>query len=405
MKTSRIVFLTSSTHGGGTYIRAFFLGKYLAKEGHEVSLLAISEKVTLRATKKLVDGVNVFLLPSVIFSAPPHNLLLNQLSRILSSCMQTLLYCILTIISDCDIFHSFDVVGPQNAVPTLLSRTACSSRVQDRKIFVDWDEWWGKGGVFSLYSGVYPLIAPLLEFMEEKIPHYADAVTLLNETLRQRALWAGLEPENLFVIPTGADTESIRPLNIHDAREKLNLPIENIIYTQVGLLPLEAFKLLMLAHKEVLRSCPDALLLLMGRIEKGRLDFVKSLNLTKNVISVGWQPYDKYRLYLGASDVFLLPMQDSLYDRARNPLRLGDYLAAGRPIIATGLPEIKKIVGECGFPAEPDDPMDFADKILQMIRDPDSRKEMGKRARELAETKYSWQILAKQLEKVYSHFL
>ena len=404
MKTWRIVFLTSAPEMRATYWRAFFLAKYLAKEGHEVSLLATSKKVTLHATKKLVDGVNVFLLPSIVFSDAHHNLLLNQLSRILSTCMQTLFDCILTILSDCDILHSFDVAGPQNAVSTLLSVTLRSHRIQDRKIFVDWDEWWGGStGEISKSTGVYSFAAPLGKFLEEKVPLYADAVTVLNETLRERASSVGVKSENLFVIPNGVNVDFIQPSNIHDARVKLGLRRRNIIYTHIGLLDLESLKLLMLAHKKVVRCYPNSLLLLVG-LRKDKIDFVKASDLA-NVICIRRQPYHKIPLYLGASDVLLLPLPDTLFDRARWPLRLGDYLAAGRPIVATSLPEIEKIVSECGLLAKIGDPEDFADKILSIISDPDLREEMGKRARGLAETRYSWKILAKQLERAYRHYL
>jgi len=109
---------------------------------------------------------------------------------------------------------------------------------------------------------------------------------------------------------------------------------------------------------------------------------------------------------LGASDILLLPMRDSPFDRARPPaIRLGDYLAAGRPVIATALPENEKVVGKCGFLAKPGDPEDFANKILEALRNPDLCREMGERARELAEREYSWQILAKQLEKLYNRYV
>jgi glycosyltransferase involved in cell wall biosynthesis len=143
--------------------------------------------------------------------------------------------------------------------------------------------------------------------------------------------------------------------------------------------------------------------LLVG-LRKDQIDFVKASDLA-NVICIRRQPYHKIPLYLGASDVLLLPLPDTLFDRARWPLRLGDYLAAGRPIVATSLPEIEKIVSECGLLAKIGDPEDFADKILSIISDPDLREEMGKRARGLAETRYSWKRIAKQLERAYRHYL
>lgn len=406
MKALRIVFLGSAPEWSSSYIRSFLLGKYLVERGHMVSLIATSRKATLNANRKIVDGVNVFLLPSLVASNT--SLFFNWLSKASTVFVQTPLNSILEATFDFDILHSFDVMFPQNATPTLLSRISCFLRIHDQKIFVDWDDWWGGGMITQharvyAHGGIWSLIDPVVTFLEEKVPRYADAVTVSAQTLRQRALRVGVKPENLFVLPNGADVDSIKPLDICDARTKLGLPMNKIIYTQAGILDQESFELLILAHKKVVKSYPDALLLLVGKIHTKQLDFLKSLNMTRKVIYVGWQPDDNFRLYLGASDVFLLPMRDSAYDRARWPLRLGDYLAAGRPTVATALPEIKKVVSECGLLAKPDDPEDFANKLLEVIRDPDLREKMGKRARELAERKYSWQILAKQLEKIYTH--
>jgi len=392
----------------GTYFRAFFLAKYLVKQGHKVLLVIGSKRAAFKVTRKLVDGVEVFLHPLVDFHA---NLLVGSLSRISTTFMQALLNCILEITCDFDILHSFDVMWPQNTLPTLISTIKRSLKISEHKVFVDWDDWWGGGGLLTQRgTGIpyYPYqIAPLLEFLEEKVPLCADAVTVTNETLKQHALKSGVKSEDLYMIPNGANIDFIKPFNMHDAREELNLPMEGLIYTHVGSssLDIEAFNHLILAHKNVVKRCSDALLLLVGKIRKDEINLIKALNVTKNVLWVGPQPDSKYRLYLSASDAFLLPMKDNIFNRARWPLRLGDYLAAGRPIIATDLPEIKKVVSECGLLAKPNDPKDFASKILEIITDQDLREKMAKRARELAERNFSWQILANQLGKIYNQYV
>jgi len=408
----RVLFLSSATETVGTYWRSFFLAKHLVEGGHKVLLVATSGKPTLNASKKVVDGIDVYLLPSATFG---ENLLLYSLSEISTVFMKTPLNCILELASEFDILHSFDVMGPHNATATLLYRMLRTLRLHNKKIFVDWDEWWGRGGMYGLkllgLHGRAPLdflTTPMVTFLEEKVPLYADAVTVIAETLRQRALSVGVKSENLFVIPSGANVDIIKPLNMYDARQKLDLPQQSIIYGHFGHLDSESFKLLILSHKKVLKHFPNAFLLLfrLGHDLLTRLskDFVKSLE-SRNVLFVGRQPYDTYLLYLGASDVFLLPLLDNLFNRARWPLRLGDYLAAGRPVVATALPEIEKVVSGCGFLARPGDPEDFADKILEIVRDPDLCKQMGSRARGLAETKYSWRIFARKLEKAYRVYL
>ena len=407
MKPLRIVFLTSSTHHGGTYVRASFLSKYLAKVGHRVSLIISSGRASFNANRKRVDGVDVFTLPSLL--ASPANIFLRASSRIATSLMHTLFNCILEIASDSDILHSFDVVVPQNATPTLLSRILRSLRIHERKIFVDWDEWWGHGGLFSVGFQAYAPMASLLTFLEERVPLYADAVTVPGEALRRRALWAGAKPENLFLIENGADVDFIKPLDIHKAREKLGLPLRKVIYSHFGPIDMKSLKFLMVVHRKVVTRYPNALLMFGGlREEQMKIvrAHVKSLDVARNILCVDWQPYNRYTLYLSASDILLPPLQDKPMDRVRSQgIVMGDYIAAGRPMIATGLSEITKTISECAFLTKHDDPEDFASKVLKLMGDLNLREELGKRARKLAETKYSWQIVAKKLEQVYHQYL
>jgi glycosyltransferase involved in cell wall biosynthesis len=203
-------------------------------------------------------------------------------------------------------------------------------------------------------------------------------------------------------VPNGADVASFKPVDVLDARASVNLPRNSFIYTHASssTYGLEVFELLLKVHRRVTRSCSNCVLLLMGELRPDEIKLLKDAG-ARNVLYIGQQPYDNYRLYLAASDVLLLPTNHSAYDTARSPLRLGDYIATGRPIVATELPEIAKIVNGCGLSVKPDDPDDFADKIIELRNDPSLRYILGKKARHKAETELSWKVVASQLEKIY----
>jgi len=402
MTTLRIGFLSSAYEMSGSYFRVFFLGKYLAKKGHTVTLVVTSRQMNPKIVVKSIDGVTVFTLPSLTWATS--NRMSNWLSRMLTSSAQTLLNPIWEITSDIDILHSFDVMFPQNALATVSRKALNSLGGHGHSLFVDWDDWWGRGGLISLYGGLWSLIDVFGTFLEEKVPLYARAVTVINETLRQRALRVGVNPEDLFVIPNGCNIDFIKPIDASVARQQLGLPMKNQICTQIGNLDLTSLKLLLAAHTKVLKRHPNVFLMLVG-LSKDRINFVKSSGMSRNVICLEWQSYSKIPLYLGASDIFLLPMEDNIANRAAWPLRLGDYLAAGRPTVAVDFPEIRKIVQRCGLLADPTNPEDWVSKILELLPDQNRRIEMGRRARELAETKYSWQNIARQLEEVYHRYL
>jgi teichuronic acid biosynthesis glycosyltransferase TuaH len=60
-----------------------------------------------------------------------------------------------------------------------------------------------------------------------------------------------------------------------------------------------------------------------------------------NVQWVGSRSFDELPSYLRIMDVGLLPYTDSTFNRASFPLKTLEYLAAGRPVVATNLPAIE----------------------------------------------------------------
>lgn len=104
---------------------------------------------------------------------------------------------------------------------------------------------------------------------------------------------------------------------------------------------------------------------------------------------VGYAPYDLMAAYLLASDITV----NSLVKTAAQSVvtKIGDYLAAGIPMINTGTsPEFRAKVESDGFGlnVEAEDAQMLADAILELAGDPDRCAAMGERARSIAETQF-----------------
>ena len=406
----RILFLTSALERVAGYWRAIHLARQLVALRHEVTVVCQRNERSFQCDHKIIDGVRLYLLPPLFTSE--ESIFQSAMRPALMFFMQTGLNILRGVTSDIDVLHTFDALLPQNALPTILSKRRRPSHRP--LVFVDWDDWWGRGGILDVFSeGVYRKITSFLTFMEEKVPLYADGVTVTNQILGKRAIGVGVKPEDLFVIPNGADVEKIKSLDMYDARKFLRLPPKAVIYAtypkkavhvRYGKRFMERNSVL-LAHKTVVAAYPNAFLLLLGRESEEWMAEAKSLGVDKRIISVGFQPADRYSLYLSASNFFIFSIKNTVFDRARSPLRIMDYMAAGRPIIATDLPEIKEVAHGCGLFFRPCEPGNLAEKILHAIREPDLCKKMGELARERAAKRYSWSALAQQLEKAYYQML
>lgn len=133
-----------------------------------------------------------------------------------------------------------------------------------------------------------------------------------------------------------------------------------------------------------------------------------ALELNAPVDFVGYAPYDLMAAYLCASDVTV----NSLVASAPQSIvtKIGDYLAAGIPMINTGLsPEFCEKVEDDGFGVNviPDDSTALAVAILQLASDPKMCKKMGEVARRIAEEQFdqehSYKIIVDLIDTLTKH--
>jgi len=126
---------------------------------------------------------------------------------------------------------------------------------------------------------------------------------------------------------------------------------------------------------------------------------VAAYNLTDRVIfDLRYIPFDEIGPLMDIAKVVVYPYHSSTQSGA-----LQAAYIFGRPVIATavgGLPEAVE-EGKSGFLVPPHSPRELAEKILTLINNPDLARSMGQYARNLADTRFSWQTIAKQIKQVY----
>jgi len=78
------------------------------------------------------------------------------------------------------------------------------------------------------------------------------------------------------------------------------------------------------------------------------------------------------------------------------PIKIGEYLATGVPIVVTSVGEIPLFVkdGESGFLAEPDNAKAFAKKMEEVLADPNRSKKIGQAGKKIAQTFFDYKIQA-----------
>jgi glycosyltransferase involved in cell wall biosynthesis len=118
--------------------------------------------------------------------------------------------------------------------------------------------------------------------------------------------------------------------------------------------------------------------------------------------------YNEIVDYLRFADVGIIPLPPELiWWRVSAPLKTLEYLAAGKPIIATDIPFHRKIFekGNCGLLIESSSPEVIAKAITDLYKNKNDLKKMGEEGRKIAEKYYTWDIMAKKVEDFLNELL
>jgi glycosyltransferase involved in cell wall biosynthesis len=186
-------------------------------------------------------------------------------------------------------------------------------------------------------------------------------------------------------------------------RQELALPpgAPVILYTGT----FEAYQgldLLFAAARAVLETCPDARFILAG----GRPDQIAAARVqadragvTKAFTFAGQRPAEEIPLFLDAADVLVSPRSTG----TNTPLKIYQYLRSGRPIVATRLLTHTQVLNDEVAILTAATPEAFAAGIVSALSDRDRARAVGDRARELADTKYSYEAYLTRTREACSY--
>ncbi|HVV15532.1 MAG TPA: glycosyltransferase family 4 protein [Candidatus Paceibacterota bacterium] len=137
---------------------------------------------------------------------------------------------------------------------------------------------------------------------------------------------------------------------------------------------------------------PDAFFVFIGGTDQELGRFKAAYGAQKNVRIVGWRPHAELPGHLSTADVLVLPnsAQEDISRLYTSPLKMFEYMAAGKPIVASDLPSIREVLdGETAYFAAPDDPEALAEAIARALADRAGARERASAAQEKAKG-FSW---------------
>ncbi|HTQ96823.1 MAG TPA: glycosyltransferase family 4 protein [Candidatus Acidoferrum sp.] len=227
-----------------------------------------------------------------------------------------------------------------------------------------------------------------MERYERTYLNRADHVLTVSEQDRD-AIAKFVDPSRITVIPTGVDVDYFRPSpELEETPNSLVfsgamdwMPNEDgILYFVHEILPL------------IWRDIPEISLCVVGRDPSRKL---RDLAASLPSIQVTGRVED-IRPFVQRGAVYVVPLRIGGGTR----LKIFEAMAMGKAVVST-------TIGAEGLPLNPgmdvviaDQPQEFADATVALLKDPSRRLQMGRAARALVETQFSWESVVQPFNRV-----
>jgi glycosyltransferase involved in cell wall biosynthesis len=207
-----------------------------------------------------------------------------------------------------------------------------------------------------------------------------------------------LHIKDVSVISNGVDDFFFQKFNGSKIRQELGIE-KDLIVGYIGCIEFYLDMLPLLKAIKRLDKYHNVKLLLVGSrlrtktVEKV-LGQIKRLGIEKNVIWLDFVPYRQVPGYIAAMDICTIPF-DLNYKTAyySAPIKLLEYLALGKPVLTTSVPEIRYMAKEYVHFVKTE--QDYMMTIEQYMKQHDEYLEHAQRGKELAR-QFLWSKIARE---------
>jgi glycosyltransferase involved in cell wall biosynthesis len=296
----------------------------------------------------------------------------------------------------------FDIVHACNP-PDLLLPVALPLRRQGAALVFDQHDL-----VPELYVSKFgrrDLLYQLTRMLERLSFAMADVVISPNESYRRVALTRGGQAEkDVFVVRNAPDLDRFTPIEsdpkLKEGRQYL-LAYVGVMNKQDGVD--HAIRALALLRKR--RSDWKAIFVGDGDAASDVRRLAEDLGLADSVTFSGWQGDAEIVSLLSTADVCLSPEPSSPINDVSTLVKVAEYMAMSRPIVAYDLPESRFTAGEAATFVPSGDDQAFAARIDELLDDPEQRVAMGEAGRRRVERDLSWRVSERALLAAYARAL
>ena len=364
-------------------VRIVYLAREFQKKGHQIKLVYFPLEYNHQEPSELSEGITAIPLSR---KHGPHIFLAN-------------IFLVWRLAGWAQVVH-FQKCFYYAALPAMIAAV-----MRGKHLHYDWDDWEVRiYEVSTRPSFLRNLIRNFLLILENNIPKVADTVSVASSRLRSECQKL-IQPRNsIFDAPVGADLARFNPsISGQPIRQKYGITKPLVLYLgqlhggqYVELFIRTAAKLLK-DYQENLTFMIVGDGYLAGELKKTS----SHLGIDNALIFTGAVPHELVPQYIAAADVCVACFEENEVTLCKSPLKIVEYLASGKAIVASSVGDVPQMLQEAGVLAKPGDIDSLATGIISLIKNTDLRNQLGRLARKRAEEKYNWTVTASNILTAY----
>ena len=248
---------------------------------------------------------------------------------------------------------------------------------------------------------------PAQKFVERRAYQLAHAIVANAEAVSTHLATEGVRKEKIVTIYNGLNLRRVTPqYDWHEAFKMLNVssnghhPLVTIVANLLH--PVKDYPTFLRAAQLVHRDLPETRFIVAGEgpLKEQMTALAQELGLESCVYFIG--RCELVAELLSISDVCVL---SSIAEGFSNSII--EYMGAGRPVVATDVGGAREAVieGETGYLVQPRNYQTMAARILELLRNPERARAMGKYGRQVVESKFSCAAQLSRTVELYGRLL
>ena len=257
------------------------------------------------------------------------------------------------------------------------------------------------------YPGIDSTLLTKIKEQEIATLHLSDAIVCPSNVTRDFIASLGLSRKLVTAIPNGVSASDFwaSPLPLREGRVPVLLYIGTLADWQGLDVVIRALSRILEQQAVRLRIVGRG----RSRQRKLLMKQIRKLGVEESVTLQPAVPHHEVAALIAEADICIAPLglNDRNVTQGACPIKVLEYMASARPLIASNLPIVRELVREDvdALLFSPNEPEDLARQVVLLLNNFELSKRLADSASERALTKFTWRQAQKKLIKVYERLL